>query len=72
MTAHSPGSVAESASGAIDPDVQVRRANDGELRAGFQSDVTIDDAVDGLFTADELAAGFDDNLDDAKLYAKYP
>jgi sugar diacid utilization regulator len=72
MTAHSPSWVAESASGAIDPDVQVRRANDGELRAGFQSDLTIDDdAVDGVFTAEELAAEFDEHLDDGTLYANY-
>ena len=42
MTAHSPSSVAESASSTIDPDAQARRANDGELSAGFQSDLTID------------------------------
>jgi sugar diacid utilization regulator len=72
MTAHSPSWVAESASGAIDPDVQVRRANDGELSAGFQSDLTIDDdAVDGVFTAEELAAEFDEHLDDGTLYARY-
>ena len=63
MTAHSPSSVAESASSTIDPDVQARRANDGELSAGFQSDLTIDeDAVDGLLTAEEFAAEFDENL----------
>ncbi|MCW2662817.1 MAG: hypothetical protein JWP83_3969 [Mycobacterium sp.] len=72
MTAHSPSSVTESASSTIDPDAQARRANDGELCAGFQSDLTIDgDAVDGLFTAEEFAAEFDENLDQAKLYAKY-
>ena len=72
MTAHSPSSVAESASSTIDPDVQARRANDGELSAGFQSDLTIDeDAVDGLLTAEEFAAEFDENLDDGTLYAKY-
>src|SRR6476646_2705647 len=64
MTAHSPGSVAESASSTIDPD--------GELSEGFHSDLTIDeDAVDGLLTAEELAAEFDENLDDGTLYAKY-
>ena len=64
MTAHSPSSVAESASSTIDPD--------GELSAGFQSDLTIDeDAVDGLLTAEEFAAEFDENLDDGTLYAKY-
>ena len=72
MTAHSPSSVAESASSTIDPDVQAKRASNGELSAGFQSDLTIDeDAVDGLLTAEEFAAEFDENLDDGKLYAKY-
>jgi PucR C-terminal helix-turn-helix domain/GAF domain/GGDEF-like domain len=57
MTAKSPGSVAES---------------DGGLSAGVQSDLTIDeDAVDGLLTAEDFAAEFDENLDDAKLHAKY-
>ncbi len=74
MTANSPSSVAESASSTIDPDAQARRANDGELSAGFPSDLTIDEvAVDGLLTAEELAAAaeFDENLDDGTLYAKY-
>ena len=72
MTAHSPSSVAESASSTIDPDVQARREIDGEPSAGFQSDLTIDDdAVDGLLTAEEFAAEFDENLDDGTLYAKY-
>jgi hypothetical protein len=72
MTAHSPSSVAESISSTIDPDAQARRTNDGELSAGFQSDLTVDeDAVDGLLTAEELAAEFDENLNDGKLYAKY-
>ena len=71
MTAHSPNSVAESASSTTDPDVQARHGNDGELRAGFHSDLTIDDAVDELLTAEELAAEFDENLDDSTLYAKY-
>jgi signal transduction histidine kinase len=72
MTANSPSSVAESASSTIDPDAQARRANDGELSAGFQTDLTIDeDAVDGLVTAEELAAEFDENRDDGKLYAEY-
>ena len=72
MTAHSPSSVAESASNTIDPDAQATRANDGEPSAGFHSDVTIDDgAVDGLFTAEECAAEFDEHLDDGTLYAKY-
>jgi sugar diacid utilization regulator len=53
MTATTPRSVAESASSTIDPDAQARRANDGELSAGFHSDVTIDEgAVDALFTAE--------------------
>jgi sugar diacid utilization regulator len=72
MTANSPSSVAESASSTIDPDAQARRASDGELSAGFQSDLTIDeDAVDGLLTAEDFAAEFDENRDDGKLYAKY-
>jgi sugar diacid utilization regulator len=72
MTANSPSSVAESASSTIDPDAQAIRANDSELSAGFQSDLTIDEgAVDGLLTAEEAAAEFDENLDDAKLYAQY-
>ena len=72
MTAHSPSSVAESASSTIDPDAQARRANDGEPSAGFQSDLTIDeDAADGLLTAEEFAAEFDENRDDGTLYAKY-
>ncbi len=72
MTANSPGSGSESASRISDPDAQARRANDGEPSAGFQSDLTIDqDAVDGLFTAQEFAAEFDENRDDGKLFAKY-
>jgi hypothetical protein len=72
MTAHSPSWVAESASSTIDPDAQARRANDGELSAGFQPDLTIDeDAVDGLLTAEEFAAEFDEKRDDGRLYAKY-
>jgi len=72
MTANSPSSVAESASSSIDPDAQAGRASDGELSAGFPSDLTIDeDAVDGRLTAEEFAAEFDENLDDGKLYAKY-
>ena len=64
MTATSPSSVAESANSTIDPD--------GELSAGFQSDLTIDDgAVDGLFTAEEFAAEFDENLHDGTLSAEY-
>src|SRR6476659_8449510 len=72
MTANLPSSAAESPSSTIDPDAQARRANDGELSAGFQSDLTIDeDAVDGLLTAEEFAVEFDENLDDGELYAKY-
>jgi sugar diacid utilization regulator len=72
MTANSPSSVAESASSTSDPDAQARRASDGELSAGFQSDLAIDaDAVHGLLTAKELAAEFDENLDDGKLYTEY-
>jgi len=72
MTAHSPSWVAESASSTIGPDAQARRASDGELSAGLQSDLTIDeDAVDGLLTAEELAAEFDENLDDGTFYAEY-
>src|SRR5271155_5969763 len=72
MTANSPSMGAESATSPTDPDPQARRANDGEPSAGFQSDLTIDeDAVDGLFTAEEFAAEFDQNRDDAKLHAKY-
>jgi sugar diacid utilization regulator len=67
-----PSSVAESASSTIDPDGQAGRANDGELSAGFQSNLTIDeDAVDGLLTAEDFAAEFDENRDDGKLYAEY-
>jgi hypothetical protein len=72
MTANSPSSVAESASSTIDPDAQATRASEGELSAVFQSDLTVDeDAVDGLLTAEEFVAEFDENLDDNKLYAKY-
>jgi len=64
MTAHSPSSVAESASSTTDPD--------GVLSAGFHSDLTIDeDAVDGLVTAEDFPAEFDENLDDGTLYAEY-
>src|SRR6201984_2545452 len=72
MTANSPSSVAESASSTIDPDAQARRANDSEPSAGIQSELTIDeDAVDGLLTAEELAAEFDENRDGANFYAEY-
>ena len=72
MTVHSLRLVAESASSTIDPDVQASRANEGELSAGFPSDVTIDgDAVDGLLTAEEFAAEFGENRDGGTLYARY-
>ena len=72
MTAHSPGSLAESASSTIDPDVQTRQANDGELSAGVHSDLTIDDvAVDALVTIENFAAEFDVNRDDGTLHVKY-
>jgi sugar diacid utilization regulator len=72
MTATSPRSVAESASSTIDPDAQARRANGGEPSAGFPSDLTIDDdALDGLVTAEDFAAEFDENLHDGTLYAEY-
>jgi hypothetical protein len=72
MTADSTSWVAESASSTIDPDVRTGLASDGERSAGFQSDVTIDeDGVDGLFTAAEFAAEFEENRDDGELYAEY-
>jgi hypothetical protein len=72
MTANSRSSVAESASSTTDPDARARRANDGELSAGFQSDQTVDeDAVDELLAAEELPAEFDENRDDASFYAEY-
>jgi len=72
MTTNSPSSDAESVSSAIDSDAQARRANDGERSAGFQSEATVDeDAVDGPFTAEELAAEFDENRDDGTLHAEY-
>ena len=72
MTATSSRSVAESASSTIDPDAQARRAHDGEPSAGFPSDLTIDDdALDGLVTAEDFAAEFDENLHDRTLYAEY-
>ena len=72
MTATAPRSVTESASSTDNPDAQARRANDSELSAGFQSDLAADeDAMNGLVTAEELAAEFDESLDDGKLYAEY-
>jgi sugar diacid utilization regulator len=61
MTANSLGSGAESASSTIDPDAQARRASDGELSAGFQSALTIE----------EFPTEFDENLDKGNLYVKY-
>src|ERR1700759_1869826 len=72
MSAHSSRSGAESAGSSIDPDAQARRANDGDLSAGFQSDLAIDeDAMDVLVTAEDFAAEFDESLDDGTLYAEY-
>ena len=72
MTATSPSWVAESASSTIDPDAQAGRGSDGERSAGFQCDLTIDeDAVDGLLTAEDFAAEFDENLDDGTWYAEH-
>jgi sugar diacid utilization regulator len=72
MTATSPRSVTESASSTDNPDAQARRANNRELGAGFQSDLTTDeDAMDLLVAAEELAAEFDENLHDGKLHAEY-
>ena len=71
MTADSTSWVAESASSTIDPDARAGLASDGEPSAGFHSDVTIDqDAVDGLLTAEECAAEFEENRDDGELYAE--
>jgi hypothetical protein len=59
-------------SSTVDPDAQARRANDGELSPGFQTDLTIEeDAVDALLTVEEFPTEFDENPDDGKLYAKY-
>ena len=71
MTTNSPSPGAESASSTIDPDAQARRANDRELSVGFESEATVDEDADGLFTAEELPAEFDDNRDDGTLYAEY-
>ena len=70
MTANSHGSIAETASSTIDPDAHAGRGNDDGLSAGFQSDASIEEA-DGLFTAEEFAAEFDENRDDGTLYAEY-
>jgi sugar diacid utilization regulator len=67
-----PSSDAESASSTNDSAAQARRANDGEPSAGFQSNLTInEDAVDGLVSAEDFAAEFDENRDDGTLHAKY-
>jgi sugar diacid utilization regulator len=72
MTANSRSSVTESASSTTDPDARARRANDGEPSAGFQSDQTVgEDAVDELLAAEDFAADFDENRDDANFYAEY-
>jgi sugar diacid utilization regulator len=72
MTAKSASSVAESVSTTSDSDAQARPLSGGELSAQSQSDLMIDDdAVDELLTADELAAEFEENLDDGKWYAEY-
>jgi sugar diacid utilization regulator len=73
MTANSPSSVAESASSTVDPDAQARRANNSELSAGFQTDLTIhEDAVDRLLTAEQFPTErLDESLDNVALYAKY-
>src|SRR6201995_4706772 len=72
MTATSSSSDDESASSTTDPDAQARRANDGELSAGFQSDLTIGEGtVDGFVAAEDFAAEFDANLNDGNLYAEY-
>jgi sugar diacid utilization regulator len=73
MTANSPSSGPESASSTIDPDAQARRANPGELSAGFQSDLTIDQvAADGGLTAAEFPnERFDKSVDSTQLYTEY-
>jgi sugar diacid utilization regulator len=72
MTAKSPSSDTESASSAVDPDAQASRVIDGKHRAGFPSDLTIDEAqVGGFLTAEEFAAEFDESLDDGQLFAEY-
>jgi sugar diacid utilization regulator/uncharacterized protein YoaH (UPF0181 family) len=73
MTATAPRSVTESASSTTDPDAQARRANDGDLSAGFQSDLTIDQvAADGGLTAAEFPnERFDKSVDSTHLYAEY-
>jgi sugar diacid utilization regulator len=73
MTATSPRSVTESASSTIGSDARARRANDGELSPGFQSDLTTsEDAMDVLFTAEEFPTErLDESVDHVALYAKY-
>jgi hypothetical protein len=72
MSAHSPRSVAASASSPIDPDGHARTANGGEPSAGIHPDPTIDeDAVHGLVTAADFAAAFDTHRDAGTLSATY-
>jgi sugar diacid utilization regulator len=73
MTATSPRSGTESASRTIDPDAQAKLASDGELSAGFQSDLTIDaDGVDRGLTAGEFPTErLHESVDNVALYAKY-
>jgi sugar diacid utilization regulator len=72
VTANLRSAVAESARCTTDPVAQARGANDGKLSAGFQSDLTTDqDGLVGLLSAEEFAAEFDENLDDAHLHAEY-
>jgi len=71
MTTNSPSSDAEPASSTIDPDALATRANDGALSVGFEPEATVDEAADGLFTAEELRAEFDENRDDGTLHAEY-
>src|SRR5580693_1444639 len=73
MTKNSLRSGPESASSTIDSDARARRANDGELSAGLQSDLTTgEDAMDGRLTAEEPADGQPhESVDTAQLYAKY-
>src|ERR1700743_2962061 len=73
MTATSPRSVTESASSTNDPDAQTRRANEGGLTPGFQSDLTAsEDAMDVLLAAEEFPTErLDESVDHVALYAKY-
>lgn len=72
MTATSPSQLTESASSTTDPKLRPQPTNDGELSAGIQSDPAVnDDAVDGLFAVEDLAAEFDEDLDEGSLLANY-